>query len=169
MKWTRRGALSNDPGDYLTIPHLDASERGRNVVVTFAVPKRIQQQHLLITRMFGTLGRAAMRGLTGVRSVNMLAAPQAPPAQVFTKIFPIPMPSLTSLAVHKHKIAEVLMIATGAAICAAEANMFLNRNTGKATTATKHTAEDEQPKAKTRTRVETYPWIGMQPGYHQGF
>ncbi|XP_078584266.1 uncharacterized protein LOC144866615 isoform X2 [Branchiostoma floridae x Branchiostoma japonicum] len=29
MKWTRRGALSNAPGDYLTIPHLDAVVGGR--------------------------------------------------------------------------------------------------------------------------------------------
>ncbi|XP_035671806.1 uncharacterized protein LOC118412865 [Branchiostoma floridae] len=29
MKWTRRGALSNAPGDYLIIPHLDAVVGGR--------------------------------------------------------------------------------------------------------------------------------------------
>eukprot|EP00058_Branchiostoma_floridae_P011962 XP_002597450.1 hypothetical protein BRAFLDRAFT_80544 [Branchiostoma floridae] len=29
MKWTRLGALSNAPGDYLIIPHLDAVVGGR--------------------------------------------------------------------------------------------------------------------------------------------
>eukprot|EP00058_Branchiostoma_floridae_P011958 XP_002597446.1 hypothetical protein BRAFLDRAFT_122623 [Branchiostoma floridae] len=109
-----------------------------------------------ITPMFGTLGRAALRGLTGARPINMLAAPQAPPAQVFTKIFSN-IPTLP-------KIAEYAMISTGTTICAVEAHMFFNRNKKTIETEDKSTSADAPA-----SKAPTYPWIGVGPGYQQGW
>ncbi|XP_078584251.1 uncharacterized protein LOC144866607 [Branchiostoma floridae x Branchiostoma japonicum] len=106
--------------------------------------------------MLGTLGRAAMRGLTGARPINMLAAPQAPPAQVFTKIFSN-IPTLP-------KIAEYAMISTGTTICAVEAHMFFNRNKKTIETEDKSTSADAPA-----SKAPTYPWIGVGPGYQQGW
>eukprot|EP00058_Branchiostoma_floridae_P011960 XP_002597448.1 hypothetical protein BRAFLDRAFT_80546 [Branchiostoma floridae] len=101
-----------------------------------------------------TIGKALCGPLCAVcRNAD---SPQAPPAQVFTKIFSN-IPTLP-------KIAEYAMISTGTTICAVEAHMFFNRNKKTIETEDKSTSADTPAR-----KAPTYPWIGVGPGYQQGW